>query len=192
MWQALPDRLGDERHSGMQKPQIRVQDANERPPGGLTLGRREALVAQADLGQLHSPVAVLVPDRLIQYLARVTEAVLPHRFVNGPDGRRGARQDPAIGRAEEAAVWLLAWGGGRNGRGSRPPHEASHVPELVGEVAAVLQLLGAESGVVAGCRAVDQGKPQSVGAHLLDRLEWIDGVARGLGHLLAVRVADQA
>ena len=73
----------------------------------------------------------------------------------------------------------------------RAQHEPGHVPQLVSEVAGVLELLGTESGVVPRRRAVHQREPQRVGTDLLDRLERIDRIALRLGHLLAVRVADQ-
>ena len=76
--------------------------------------------------------------------------------------------------------------------GRAPTHEARGVPELVGEVAAVLELRSAEPLVVAGRRAVDQREAQRVGAGLVDRLERVDDVALRLRHLLAVGVADQA
>ena len=83
-------------------------------------------------------------------------------------------------------------GSARRNRG-RPcaEHEPGHVPELVAEVASVLQLLGPEPGVGAGAGPVDQGKAECVGAYLVDRGQRVDRVALRLGHLLAERIPNQ-
>ena len=75
---------------------------------------------------------------------------------------------------------------------SRAQDEPGRIPELVAEVACVLDPRRAEPLVVAGRGPVDDREAQGIGPELIDRAKWIDRVALGLGHLLAIRVPDQA
>ena len=63
---------------------------------------RQRVVGQPDLGELEAPVAVLVPDRLVDEPGHLTEGVAGHRFVDRLGRRRGAREQPALGRSEVA------------------------------------------------------------------------------------------
>ena len=150
-------------------------------------------VGQADLGQLQAPVAVLAPDRLVEEAGHLAERVVGHGRVDGRRRRRGARQRSsarpgprcaASGRRRSAPAGIVG--------GPCAEHEARRVPELVGEVAGVLELGGPKRWSLPGRRAVDEGEAQGVGADLVDRRQRVDDVALRLGHLLAVRVADQA
>ena len=120
-------------------------------------GRRR--VGEADLRQLEAPVAVLAPDGLVQEAGHLAEVVVGHRAVHRGDRRRRARQDPAVGRAEVRGVGQAPLGvGGDRGR-ARAEHEPRRVPELVREVARVLDLRRPEPLVVA--RASCRGRPRT-------------------------------
>ena len=80
---------------------------------------------------------------------------------------------------------------GRDRRGPGAEHEPRGVPELVGEVAGVLELVRLNFWSMPGRRAVDEREAQGVRAGLVDDLERIDDVAGRLAHLRAVRVADR-
>ena len=70
--------------------------------------------------------------------------------------------------------------------------EARGVPQLGREVAVALDALLIELDVAALAFHRRQREAQSVGAIFVDQAERVDRIALGLGHLLAVRVADQA
>ena len=70
-------------------------------------------------------------------------------------------------------------------------HEAGGVPELVGEVAARLDLLIREAHIVAGRVVRRERETQRVRAVLLDDLQRVDAVAQRLRHLPALRVAHE-
>ena len=70
--------------------------------------------------------------------------------------------------------------------------EARGVPQLGREVAIALDALLIELDVAALAFHRRQGEAQRVGAILVDQAERIDRIALRLGHLLALRVADQA
>ena len=71
-------------------------------------------------------------------------------------------------------------------------HEAGSVPELVGKVAHRLAALREEAHVVSGRVAGDDVEAERVRAVGVDDLDGIDAVTGGLGHFLALWVADQA
>ena len=170
--QRRPQPLGDERHHRVEQPQVRVQRLDERPPGRLALRGGEPLVGQADLGQLDAPVAVLAPDRLVQDPRHLAEAVVGHRAVDRRDRARRRGTGPSARRVRGARgpAPAGAASAGIDGR-ARAEHEPGRVPELVAEVAGVLDLRRAEPLVVAGRRPVDHREAQRVGADLVDRPE---------------------
>ena len=65
--------------------------------------RVECLVGQAHLGQLEAPVAVLVPDRVVDDPRHLAEGVASHRLVDGGRGRGRPGQEPALGGSEVVA-----------------------------------------------------------------------------------------
>ena len=68
--------------------------------------------------------------------------------------------------------------------------EAGGVPDLVGEGAVAFGAGFAEGDVGAGRGHAGEGEAHGVGAEALDDVDGVDDVALGLGHLLAVGVAD--
>ena len=109
----------------------------------------ERVVGEPDLGQLDAPVAELVPDRVVQEPGHLAERVVGHRLVDRLGRRRGPRQHPALRRAEVAGIGQAALGAvgdrGRPGADDEP----RRVPELVREVAGVLELGRPEALVLA-------------------------------------------
>ena len=90
-------------------------------------------------------------------------------------------------------------GSSRGGRGDAVARadaihlqEARGVPQLGGEVAVALDALLIELDVAALAFHRRQREAQRVGAVFVDQAERIDRVALRLGHLLALRVADEA
>jgi len=94
--------------------------------------------------------------------------------------QRGSnRPHPAFGHA-----------GGEGSHGI--DHKAASIPELVGEVAVGFHLFQAQVGVFAGGGAHQQGETQRVGAKVIHDVDWVDHIALGFGHFLAVLIAHQA
>ncbi len=70
--------------------------------------------------------------------------------------------------------------------------EAGGVPDFVGEGAVAFGAGFAEGNVGARRGHGGEGEADGVGAEALDDVDGVDDVALGLGHLLAVGVADEA
>ena len=153
-----PQRLGHERHDRVEQPQVRVEHLDQRPPRRLAGRRVQRLVREPDLGELEPPVAVLVPDRVVQDPGHLAEAVLRDRLVHRGRRRGGPGQQPALGRPEVPGVGQPSLGIGRDRCRSRPDHEARRVPELVGEVAGVVELGRAHPLVLPWRGAVDHAR----------------------------------
>ncbi len=173
MVEALPELFGEEGHGGMEQAQ-----------GGFEGGGGVAPSGGAHLFQFEIPVAEFVPEELPELLGEFVVAVLLDGAVGGFGGGVEARDDPAV------------FDGGLSGRGSRlvrvQEEEAGGVPDLVGEGAGAFHALFGEDDIGAGRGALQERHADGVGAVLLGDDQRIDHVALGLGHLLAVGVADQA
>src|SRR5690606_28035611 len=133
----LPELLGDERDQRVRQPQARLEDLEQGAPRGALASL--ARIGELDLGGFDVPVAVLVPDELVDRPGNEVEAVVGIVALDLGGHPGEARRDPAIERGEiEMAV----------GRIPRPEpaiaslavheHEAGGVPELVAEVAVAL------------------------------------------------------
>src|SRR5204862_3320741 len=143
-------------------------------------------VAQPNLRKLQEPVAVLAPDRLVEDTRGLAERKVTQEPVD-VDGRgRHPRTDPSLRRAQVLRIRQLAPRVRGDSRGSSTVDEPRRVPQLVGEVARVLELLVAELLVVAWRGAIDQRETECIRAGDGDGLEGIDDVALRLGHPLPV------
>ena len=91
-------------------------DLDERPPRRLARRRLERLVGEPDLGQLEAPVAVLAPDRVVEEPGHLAEREVGDGLVDRRGRGGGARQQPALGRAEVAGVGQPPLGIGRDRR----------------------------------------------------------------------------
>src|SRR4029079_10768107 len=98
--------------------------------------------------------------------------VVDERLVDGRHRGGSTRLDPTLGRTELCRSRRLALGRARSidrGR-SRAEDAARGIPQLVREVAGVLELLAPELLVVAGRRAVEQRESEGVRTGGVDRL----------------------
>ncbi len=141
----------------------------------------------SSLDQLDVPVAEGAPDEMVDGVGHVVEAELVERAVELGERLDHLADDPAVDRK---------LGGRRGDAVARADavhlQEARGVPQLGREVAVALDPLLIELDVAALAFHRRQGEAQRVGAIFVDQAERVDGVALGLGHLLPVRVADQA
>ena len=191
MWQPLPEILGQERHHGVEQPENRVQDVQQNGPGpGRLLGGRAR--QQAWLGHFEIPVAVFVPEKLVQGIGGFVEAKFAQPLVHGRRKPLETAQDPAVLEPE---------GGTRRKRRPGPrlrlvteieQDEARRVPDLVGERTVADHALLGQGQVAARRRHGRQGEAQCVRAIPFNQIEGVDDVAACLRHLLALGVPHQA
>ena len=150
---------------------------------GLLLGGR-VLALQAGLGHLDIPVAVGVPDEVIDLLGGDPQLIVVHVLRDLGDDGVELGEDPLI-------FQLQLFGQGVVLDGQVHHQEAGGIPDLIGKVPHGLAPLGVEAHVVAGRVAGDEVEAQGVRAVLVGHLQGVDAVAQGLGHLAALVVPDQ-
>ena len=179
--QGLVDLLGDEGHEGVQQPQDLNQDVAQHVLGVL----RGVGAPHPVLGQLDIPVAVGVPDEVVDLGGGHAQLVGVHVLRDLADQGVELAEDPLVLQLQLLRQLHLV-------DGQVHHHEPAGVPDLVGEVPHGLALLHVEAHVVAGAVAGDEVEAQGVGAVLLRHLQGVDAVAQALGHLPALVVPDQA
>ena len=181
MRQRLPDLFGEEGHEGMQHFQDVGQDVAQHLLR-LFLGRL-ILAGQTGLGQLDIPVAIGVPDEVVQLLCSHAQLVVFHVGGHFADDVVELMQNPLV-------LQLQLFGQLAPVDGQVHEEETGGVPDLVAEVPHGLALFREEPGVVAGAVAGDEVVTEGVAAVLVDHLQGVDAVAQALGHLAALAVAD--
>src|SRR5471030_189946 len=155
---ALPDFFGDEWHERVRQTQSDFQHTNQGAAGAALAFNRGVFVPQHRLGEFQVPVAILVPDELVQGLCRQVEAELVELTGHFGFGALQLRDDPAIrqgqfvGFAVLAAVFALV------------QNIARSVPDLVAEVAIAFDAAHVELDVTTGGRQRAESEAQSVGA----------------------------
>ena len=175
----------------MEHPQVAVKHPRQHLPGGGTCLRSHA-GPKPDLGHLQVPVAVLGPDGAVKDARGLGELEAGVGRIGIAQGSVAAGQDPVLRGPEAIARGQRKRHVSGQFRGSCAQHEARGVPQLVGEVAGPLEARWPKALIGAWGRAVDEREAQGIGADLVHDYQRVDDVALGLGHLLAVRVADQA
>ena len=183
MGQGLPDFLGEEGHEGMQELE-RLRERIAQYPLGLLLGGG-VLPLQAGLGHLNVPVAIGVPDKVVNLLGGHPQLVVVHVFGDFRDDGVELGENPLIFQLQ-----LLRQGIVLDGQVHH--QEAGGIPNLIGKVPHGLAPLRVKAHVVAGGVAGDQVKAQGIGAVFLRHFQGVNAVAQGLGHLPPLVVPDQA
>ncbi|MNV18634.1 hypothetical protein D3C71_1094660 [compost metagenome] len=167
----LPQGLSDERDDGVGQAQDGFERADQRAARGALL--RFGAVLDLHLGDLQVPVAVLVPDKVVDRVGHVVQAVFLKALGDFGLGLLQQRADPAVGLAElhvavgrasglafflgvlfQAAILAFAV----------HQHKAAGVPELVAEVAVALAALAVEVDAAAQRRQCGKGEAQRIGA----------------------------
>ena len=166
----------------MQQPQRAVEHEDERALHGEPL-RRVAAV-EAVLGELDVPVAVLVPEEVVERAGGLAELVGVQPLVDARREVGEPRQDPAVGhRLRLGRAGLVAV--------EVHQHEPARVPDLVGEVAAGEQLVLGELDVLVAGDLQHEAEAHAVGAVVLHEVERVDAGAERLAHPLALGVEDR-
>ena len=181
---ARPDFLGHEGDDRMgDDHDLRKHVLQARPGRGLG---RLVLAVQFGLDELKVPVTELAPDKGVDALGGLVEAVafdLGRVFLLE---HLETMQDPAVMQSLQGRRVELRFA---------PVHvhegEAGRVPNLVDEMPVALDARLGQLDVAAHGGEGGQGETQGIAAVPVDHLQGVDDVARGLGHLLAVLVADE-
>ena len=183
MRQRLPDLLGDKRHERVQELEDIRQDIQQH----LLRAAGAALVAAVEtgLGELDIPVAVRVPDEIVDLRRGDADLVLIEVLAHFLRERVELREHPLVLKLERLGQLVFV-------DGKVHHHKARGVPELVGEIAHGAALLNVEAHIVAGAVARDEVEAQRIGAVGVGHLERVDAVAEGLGHFASLIVAHEA
>ena len=163
-----------------------LQNLGQHIEQDLLRAAAERLVAavEAGLGQLDVPVAVVVPDKVIDLARGHAQLKVVHVLADFLHHVVQAGEDPLVLQLKGLGQLVLL-------NGEVHHHEARSVPELVAEVAHGFALFNVEAHVVSGGIAGDEVEAQGVGAVAVDHIQRVDAVAEGFGHLPAEAVADQ-
>ena len=184
--QSLIQFLGDEGHEGMQQLERLIQHIHQHTAGGV--GLLCIAGVQAGLCDLDEPVAVDIPDKAVDLGSSQTHLIVLQIIGHGTGHLIQLGQHPLV-----AHVQQLFTGQTRlKVLGQVHQHKAGGVPQLIGKVAGSLHLLFDIAHIVARGGAVHQHKAQGIRAVLGNDLQRIDAVAKALGHLAALTVADDA
>jgi len=204
----MPDLFGKEGHEGTEEAESGLEDSGEGGEGkgssGIWLG--SFCEVETEFDEFEVPVTKLAPEKLVDGVRGFIEAIVGEGAIDFDGDGVETVEDPAsfewrvFGESPRfcSVIELVGWS--FNGdfvtclAGAVEVHEeeAGRVPDLVGECAIAFGAGFTEGNVGAGGGHGGEGKPDGVGAEALDDIDWVDDVALGLGHLLAVGVADQA
>ena len=184
MGDGLPDLLGDKGHEGMHQPEHPVKHEEQDLLGSALAAL--VFAVETGLGQLDIPVAVVVPDEVIDLLDRHAKLKLIQILCDLAGDAVELGENPAISDFQFLLRGQLVLF-----HAEVHQHETAGVPELVGKVAHGLAVLHVEAHIVAGAVAGDHVHAQGVGAVAVDHLQRVDAVAQALGHFAALVVADQ-
>src|SRR6476660_8086238 len=132
--------------------------------------------------ELQVPVAEIVPPEVIQLVGGLIVAMLLEVAIRRFRARVQAAGDPAVRQGNWLARTLARLAKQETGR----------VPDLVGEGLQRIDTVFAQRDIAARRGAHEQCKTDRIGPILVVNYKWIDGIALGLGHLLALGVTYQA
>ncbi len=152
---------------------------------------RVGIVCDARLDEFEVPVAVVVPEEVVDRVYRIMEPVLIDAVGDGPDGSVEPALDPVVGQFLLGQVGDL--GGEFEGAlADAEGEQTMRVPNLIREIASHLETAFGEVDVLSVRGEHHQGEADRVGAVLLNHEERVDAVAERLAHFAADLVADGA
>jgi hypothetical protein len=131
--QALPDVFGDERHDGMEEPERHLEHMGEKETTGLGCSRI-LRSRKPDLDKLKVPIAVLVPEELIDVGGSIAKPIILQCLGYRRDHVLKAAQDPSIRKIRRGRQ-LSSPQTIRITLGEMHAHKPIGIPDLVAEVA---------------------------------------------------------
>ena len=156
---------------------------NARPRLGFS---RLVLAHKQRLGEFEIPIAEHVPRKAI---GRIRRVVKPERFNRGRDVCRCMSKlanGPAV-KLQFDRLWIKASGAGAIIHFGK----ARRIPDFGREIAIAFNALRRKLDVAALGRHRGERKAQGIRAILVNKIERIDHIALGFGHLRALLVADK-
>ncbi len=191
----LPQRLGDERHHGVEQAERDIERLGRDRARHVTAGD---VAVEPGLDLLDVPVGEVAPDEVVDGRRGLVQAEPLVGLGRLAHGRLAPRDDPAIGQGELVPPHHVSAppASGRGGpsrleRMNRPAFQ-SLFAKLRPGANEVSRSLGSRMTSVPTDIAGDQGVAKRVGAVALDHLQRIDAVAERLGHLAVLGVAHGA
>ena len=144
------------------------------------------IIAQAWFDKFDIPVAIEIPDKVIQRVSSFVKPVKLNRFGGFFNRVTIFRHDPFID-------WLIDSRQVDCRRSSTAVHlqKATGIPDFGGEVPITLKPCCRHFDVTALRCHRRQGESQRVGAILIDKFQRIENIAFGFRHFLAFSVANQ-
>ena len=185
--QRAPQLVGDERHDRVQQPQHLVEHEPEHPARGLGPPARRPRSA--------APWRAPGTSRRTRPRRSGTAPRKPCRTRTARAGRPPRRSRWTGGRGSTGRrSTQISWIDRARGRWSAPFISANLVAfqSLLQKFREPGRPVLADRLVAAGVRSAGQREPDRVGAEPVDPVKRVHRVPPGLGHLLAVLVADQA
>ena len=145
----------------MQQAQALLQCRQQRPARRFGISRVCIFIPENGFGQFEVPVAVLVPDKLMQCLGGQVETIIGHRLFYFLRGFLEATEDPTIGYGQ------MHCGCVRVGHGfilGVHEHITRPVPYLVAEVAKTFGPAQVKLDIPAGGGQGVEGESKRIGA----------------------------
>src|SRR5439155_3823234 len=159
------------------------------------------------LDQLDVPIAELAPEKVVDAVGSLVEAVSFERLIDIVDHAVEARKNPAILQASrfESAHPLCSAGALARGLSElfqRPDtgllrrvhtheHETSCIPDLIGKITIPLSSIFRKCNVGARGSHGCQREARGIGPEALDDVDRVDHIPLGFGHLLALGIPYQ-
>ena len=135
---------------------------------------RRILALQAGLAQFDVPAAEIIPDKTVQFIADQRKLILLHIIRYACQHLIKALQDPLVDRRSMSEIDRLIE------VFQLQLYEPGRIPDLVDEVPAGLDLLGAETQILSRCGIRRQEETQRIYAVCIDDIHRIDAVAQRL------------
>ena len=172
MRQVLPEMFRNERHERMEHFQGMRQDIDQDVLDRMLVSFAFGLV-KAFLSQFDVPVAVGVPDEVVNGIGSVAEFKFIEVFRDFGDSFIEGREDPAVSQGQ---VFIFR-NKGFVKIAEVHDDEFRSVPDFIGKIAVCFDAFHIKAHVIARRVARNQGEAQCVGTVLFADAQGIDAIA---------------
>ena len=183
--QMLPQMFSNKRHERVKKCQHACQCMNK-----YILCNLSVLIVrpiETVLSQFNIPVTEIIPGEVINVISGCPQFKLIQVPAYIFNGTVEAVENPAVCQSKIRRVrneGFLIIVQIHNGK-------LSGIPQLIGKVTVSFYLFIVETHIIAWCITGYQSEAQRIGAIFINNFQRINAIAKGLGHLTALRVANQ-